>query len=75
MAVVTLGSTAIQAQDDKKEIEIFKHLDLGVTLGTTGLGIDVASPIGKYVQVRTGFEIMPRFEKSLHFDIQSFCYK
>ena len=74
MAVVTLGSTAIQAQDDKKEIEIFKHLDLGVTLGTTGLGIDVASPIGKYVQVRTGFEIMPRFEKSLHFDIQSFGY-
>ena len=72
--VATTFTMTLQAQNGEQKIEIFKHLDLGVTMGTTGLGIDVASPIGKYVQVRTGFEIMPRFEKSLFFDIQSFGY-
>lgn len=74
LTIVALGTTTVQAQNDKTTFEMFKHLDLGVTMGSTGLGIDVSSPIGNYVQVRTGFEIMPRFEKSLHFDIQSFGY-
>ena len=63
---------SLQAQENKTSLEAFKHLDIGVTIGSTGLGIDIASPLSKYVQLRTGFEIMPRFEKSLHFDIQSF---
>ena len=74
LTVITISISNLQAQDNKTNLEVFKHLDVGVTMGSTGLGIDVASPIGKYVQVRTGFEIMPRFEKSLHFDIQSFGY-
>ena len=74
LAVMTIGTTAMQAQNDKKDFTAFKHMDLGVTVGSTGLGIDIASPLGNSVQVRTGFEIMPRFEQSLHFDIQSFGY-
>lgn len=74
LMVATTFTTTIQAQNDKEIFEAFNHLDIGVTMGSTGLGIDIASPFGKYVQVRTGFEIMPRFEKSLHFDIQSFGY-
>ena len=74
LAVMTIGTTAIQAQNDKKDFTAFKHMDLGVTVGSTGLGIDIASPLGNSVQVRTGFEIMPRFEQSLYFDIQSFGY-
>ena len=74
LAFATFGITTLRAQDNKMSFEAFKHLDIGVTMGSTGLGIDVATPIGKYVQVRTGFEIMPRFEKSLNFDIQSFGY-
>ncbi len=52
-----------------KDHDIFQHLDFSVTLGTTGVGFDVASPIGKYVQVRAGFEIMPRFTKIMKFDL------
>ena len=77
IAVLTLtgiSHTSLQAQDNKTTNGVFKHLDLGVTMGSTGLGIDFASPIGNYVQLRTGFEIMPRFEKSMTFDIQSFGY-
>ena len=72
LAVVTISTTTMQAQNDKKDFVAFNHLDLGVTIGSTGLGIDIASPFGNYVQVRTGFEIMPRFEMGMNFDIQSF---
>lgn len=52
-----------------KEHDILQHLDISLTAGTTGIGIDVASPIGEYVQVRAGYEIMPRFNKSMNFDL------
>ena len=71
IALACLTTTGM-AQNDKKDFQAFSHLDLGLTLGTTGIGFDLATPIGEYVQIRTGFEFMPRFTKSLHFDIQSF---
>ena len=52
-----------------KEHNIFQHLDVSLTLGTPGIGIDVASPIGNYVQVRTGYEFMPRFTKRMSFEM------
>ena len=71
IALACLTTTGM-AQNDKKDFQVFNHLDLGLTLGTTGVGFDLATPIGEYAQIRTGFEFMPRFTKSLHFDIQSF---
>ena len=72
LTIVASGTTTLQAQNDKEIFEAFNHLDIGVTMGSTGLGIELISPFGNNVQVRTGFEFMPRFEKSMHFDIQSF---
>ena len=63
LAVVTLTS---QAQN------MFNHLDLGVTLGTTGIGLDAAMPVGDYVKLRTGFEVMPRFNYNMNFGVESF---
>lgn len=76
----TLGSDALAEQEAVKanyipvkqywkEHDIFQHLDVSVTAGTTGIGIDVASPIGKYVQLRAGYEFMPRFTKRMNFDL------
>jgi len=48
----------------------FNHLDVAVTAGTTGIGVEVASPIGKYVQVRTGFDYMPHINVNMDFGIQ-----
>ena len=70
IALACLSMTAV-AQDDKK-FKLFKELELGVTLGTTGVGFDVACPVHDIVQVRTGFEFMLRLDQRLHFDIQSF---
>lgn len=63
LAVVTLTS---QAQN------MFNHLDLGVTLGTTGIGLDAAMPVSDYVKLRTGFEVMPRFNYDMNFGVESF---
>lgn len=52
-----------------KEHNIFQHLDVSLTAGTTGIGLDVASPVGNYVQVRAGYEIMPHFNKTLQFNL------
>lgn len=52
-----------------KEHNIFQHLDVSLTAGTAGIGIDVASPVGEYVQVRAGYEFMPHFEKTLKFNL------
>ena len=52
-----------------KEHNIFQHLDASLTVGTSGIGFDVASPIGEYVQVRAGYEFMPHFHKNLKFNL------
>ena len=52
-----------------KEHNIFQHLDASLTVGTSGIGFDVDSPIGEYVQVRAGYEFMPHFHKNLKFNL------
>ena len=52
-----------------REHNIFQHLDLSVSAGTTGIGIDLASPIGEYFQLRAGFDYMPRFTAKMKFDV------
>ena len=52
-----------------KEHNILQHLDFSVTAGTSGVGFDVASQVGNYVQVRAGYEFMPHFHKTLKFNI------
>ena len=49
-----------------EEKNILNHMDVGVNVGTMGLGIDVAMPIGDYVRVRAGYTYMPSF--TLHAD-------
>ena len=55
---------------DLKDPNIFNHLDLSITAGTTGVGFDLAAPIGDYVKLRTGFSAMPRFDLPTTYKIQ-----
>ena len=55
---VTLFALPVQAQDKVEEFGIFDHLSLGLTLGTTGIGFDVAAPVTEYLQVRAGYDIL-----------------
>ena len=49
----------------------FSHLDLSLTGGTTGIGIDVSTNITEWMRLRAGFDAMPRFEQDVHFSIAS----
>ena len=63
--------TAEAQQDVRiKDPNIFNHLDLSITAGTTGIGFDLAAPIGDYVKLRTGFSAMPRFDLPTTYKIQ-----
>lgn len=59
-----LFSLPVQAQDNSyvDEFGIFDHVSPGISLGTTGIGIDVAAPISEYVQIRAGYNFFPTFK-------------
>lgn len=76
-----LFTTAILAQDGvgekqplcsfMNERNILSHMDVGVNVGTTGLGIDVAVPIGNYVRLRAGYNYMPRISLNANFTVET----
>lgn len=51
---------------------IFSHLDVGVSLGTTGIGIDLSTHITDHFRVRAGVDYMPRFAVPMSFSLQSY---
>ena len=50
---------------------ILNHMDVGVNVGTVGIGIDVAMPVGDYVRVRAGYNYIPRFNFHSDFNIET----
>lgn len=69
-AVLALGLHTAQAQFCIQEYKVFNHLDLGITAGSTGIGVEVSSPVGQYLQVRTGVDYMPHFKYRMKFHVQ-----
>lgn len=56
--------------ENTQDNRFFNHLDFAVTAGTTGLGIEVTSPMGEYIHLRTGLTYMPKFEIGSNFRVQ-----
>ncbi len=72
-AALLLSATTANGQNfENTGDKPFSHLAVGVTLGTTGVGVDVSAPLTDFLNVRTGFEVMPHFERTMTFGIQSF---
>lgn len=63
----------ITAQENSSlsQKNIFNHIDVGVNVGTVGIGIDVAVPVGDYVRIRAGYNYMPRFKVHSDFRIET----
>ena len=47
---------------------LFNHLAIGISIGTEGASLDLALPIGHYVQLRAGMSYMPSIKLTKHFD-------
>lgn len=48
------------------------HLDLGLNVGTTGLGLELSTPITDWVRVRAGVNWIPPINFPMHFDVTTF---
>jgi hypothetical protein len=66
----TICTQAQEQEQQPQESGFFKHLDASVNLGTTGVGVDVSSPMGEYFQLRGGISIMPQFHYKMNFMVQ-----
>ncbi len=59
--------------DSTKQRSLFNHLDLGVNIGTTGIGVDVTMPLAKRWDIRAGVSYTPSFDTPLHLGISSYA--
>ena len=51
---------------------VFNNLEVAATIGTGGLGLELATPVTTWTRLRAGVEWMPSFHIPMDFDIASF---
>lgn len=51
---------------------VFNKLDLALNVGTTGLGLELATPVTEWVKLRAGVDWVPPFTVPMSFDIHSY---
>lgn len=81
LSMAALPAVAVSAQSSqatsqsvtvKNDRNIFSHLELGIGVGTTGIGIDVATHITDHLRVRAGVDFTPHFRVPMSFSLQSY---
>ncbi len=55
-----------------KEHQVFNRLEIAANVGTTGLGLEVASPVTKWTKLRVGVDFMPKFNIPMNFGLDSY---
>lgn len=58
--------------EDMKTHDVFNSIELAANIGTTGLGLEVASPMTKWTKLRIGFDWMPQFTVPMNFAMSSY---
>ena len=51
---------------------VFNTIEIAANIGTTGLGLEVASPITEWTKLRVGFDCMPKFTIPMNFGMESY---
>ena len=67
LIAMSVISSYISAQ---KELGIFNSLSVGVSAGTTGIGVDVATPVTPHFAIRGGVSFMPGIKISTDVDVE-----
>lgn len=75
--IITVLTPAASAQKavsatGNHTISPFNRLDVELTAGTTGLGLDFSTPISDMVRLRAGVNYIPRNNVPLSFDLMSY---
>ena len=66
---ICLSFVCMQLQAQENKLGYFNSLSIGANVGTTGWGIDIATPIGQHFALRAGVTIMPNFNYSDEVDV------
>lgn len=68
LIVALIIATIASAQTDPR---LFNHLSVGLNVGTTGIGADVAMPVTRFLDIEAGVCIMPKikYNTELHFNV------
>ena len=72
ICVAFLSTISLQLHAQEKQVNTlgyFNSLSVGVNAGTTGWGIDIATPIGQYLALRAGFTMIPNIKISDDLDV------
>lgn len=59
LSVISVGTTFAQSSDDSY---LFNHLGGSVSVGTDGIGIDLATPVTPYLSLRAGVSFYPKIK-------------
>ena len=54
------------------ENHVADRLDLGLSLSSMGIGLEIQTPVTKWVNIRAGVDWMPRFNVPLTFDLNTY---
>ncbi len=71
LALGLLSAGAMAQTSENNRQMLFNHADVGITLGSMGIGIDLAMPITEWVRVRAGYSFMPISKIRTNFPIES----
>lgn len=57
---------------DRMTAGVFDRMEVGLNIGTTGLGLEIGTHITPWVRVRAGVDWVPRFNIPMNFDLMTY---
>lgn len=58
LALIVCAGLSAQQTSFKKDSLLFKHLSVGGHIGTTGIGVEVATSMNSHFAIRAGFQVL-----------------
>lgn len=60
MAIVTVGVISVGMAQKVQNYGFFNHASIGLSAGTTGIGLEISFPVTKVIQFTAGYSFMPK---------------
>ena len=60
------------SSQNKKDPCILNHLDVGISVGSTGAGLDLALPLTEFGRVRVGVDWLPKISVPMSFNLDTY---